>query len=242
MRALRPCLLALLAASALDAHAQVCVPGSASPDRRTALYYLSHPSAAEGRKFEFYFLRSKSLSRLSGQLVPDVSGRVLGEDPTTTDDFDNEILFEDIGHDVDSVQSGVQRDPAFSYYIAWSSDSRWVSVEGGAHKFWHWMVYHLVDGRFQQVALPDYEFVDYYHDHLPHLHVPRRGVEGIIVHRSYDYPCVCWLGNGIAAVDARPYLLREDSYSDGSVPHPDRTFFSLDCRAKPRAKILGFCQ
>ena len=235
-------MFAMLAALVPEAHAQIRVPGSTSSDQETALYYDSLPAPANDRKFEFYFLRSESLSRLSGQLVPDVSGKVLGADPAVMNDWDTGNLLKSIGDDIHSMRSGTPRDPAFSYYVAWSPDSRWVSIEGGAHKFWHWMVYHLVDGRFQQVTPPNHEFVDYYRGHLPHLRIQHLGVKRRIPHRSYDPPCVCWPDNGIVAVDARQYLLDEESYYDGSAPHPEQTFFFLDCRAKPVAKILGFCQ
>jgi len=126
--------------------------------------------------------------------------------------------------------------------VAWSADCNWVSIEGGAHKFWKLLVYHRVADRFEQVPLPDAKkFGDFFHGQKDHLVVQRAGAKTAIQkisRRDYDYPQVCWLENGLLAVNTFPYLLRDADYerlNDHAI------FFLLDAATSP-ATITGFCR
>jgi hypothetical protein len=234
-----PLIFLLVAFAVYNAHVQVQVPNSIAPDCKAALYYRSMRSAPTGHAYRFFFRNPKSLSLLSDQLVPDVYGKVIGADPTVDYNWDTELLFEDIGDDAEAERHSEQRDAAFSYFVAWSPDSRWVSVEGGAHKFWHLMIYHLARGHFERVELPvERSFAEYFRAHLPHPNIEDLGASGRIPPRQYDPAKVCWLRNGIVAVDTYPYLLREKDYDATYAP----SLYCLDCRTKPRATISGFCR
>jgi hypothetical protein len=227
--------------AALNAPGQICVPGSGSPDGTAALYYRYIPSTPTYGRYEFFFRDRKSLSALSRQLVPDMRGKVLGANSAADDDFSLGLLFEDIGADTAARRRGEKGDLAFSYFVAWSPDSRWVFIEGGAHKFWHLTIYHSTDGRFGHVELPSgHSCAEYFHAHLPHPRIKRLTVSEKLAPNDYGPAKVCWLRNGVVAIDIS-YFLQEQDYSQ-LISDQRSIFYLVDCRAKPKATILGFCR
>jgi hypothetical protein len=187
---------------AFNTQAQVAVPGSTSPDGTVALYYEHSASAPMNGGYAFYFRNTQSLSHLSGNLVPYVPA-----DLTTTaaiDDDKSEVLFNMIGSRFEAGRSHILWEVGFEYFVAWSPDSRWVSIEGGAHKFWCVMIYHSVEDHFQRIKLPDAQFGEYFDTHKNELHVRDLGVAAAIRKiDAHDQAQVCWLQNGILAISAR---------------------------------------
>ena len=237
---MRACwLILLLAWTVANASADTRLPGSTSPDGRVALYYAPLPPAGGSHSFEFYLRDPRTQKPLSGQLVPAVG---VVNAPTDAD-FSTELLFQRIGDDAERMQSGEQRDAAFSYAVVWSPDSRCVAIEGGAHKFWHLKLSHRVKGSFQGTDLPPGDaFVDYYRAQSPHPRVKQAGVERKLRRRSGEFPdrpsYVCWLNNRTLAVSTYPYLLKEEDYPGKFGGEP---FFMLDLQGDSVPAIRGFC-
>lgn len=224
------------------AQAVARVPGSTSPDGRVALYYSSTPAPPPGKYeiYGFYFCAVKTGSPLSAQLVPDTRGGVLGNDTAADDAFDSKMLFDQIAGDDERRRATGKVSGADSSFVTWSPDSRWVAIEGGAHKFWHMMVYHLVAGSYGKVALPRWRaYSAYFRDRLPHPRIKDLGAASKVTAKDGFTAYACWLGNGILAADSYPWLLRDDDYTKMG----DTDFyFILDCRAKNGAAITGLCR
>lgn len=243
--------IVVILAAALQAHAQTLLPGSTSPDGKSALVYRMTPSQGYADACEFHFCDPKTLNATSEQLVPDVTGKVLGADPAVDYDADTGLLLELITHQAEAIRLRKLADPAFDRSVVWSADSNWVAIEGGAHKFWHLVVYHRVRSEgaggtkggdaFQRVELPrDAAFVKYCRTHRADLQekklvtLPALKREGINGRRPLrEEMWVQWLKNGLLAVEAHPYVLREDDLEKSF-------YFVLDCSANPKAMIAGF--
>jgi hypothetical protein len=224
---------------AFNVQAQTVVPDSMSPDGKTALYYRHLPSKPMNEGYELYFRDNQSVSPLSENLIPAV--RTDCTTDSAMDDMESGILLGGIGSHLEASRNHILWDPAFSYFVAWSPNSQWVSIEGGAHKFWRAMIYHSVDDRFARVMLPDSKFGAYFNAHKNELHVQDLGASTAIRKispRNYDYPNVCWLGNGILAINAYPYLLRNPDYLKLETHN---LFFLLNVGTNP-ATITGFCK
>jgi hypothetical protein len=217
--------------------AQTLVPGSTSPDGKTALYYTHLPTMPLNDGYEVYFCNPHSLAPLSENLIPKTR-----TDYTTAVAMDEEeldTLLSRIGSHLEAPRRHVLWDIGFEYFVAWSPDSQWVSIEGGAHKFWKVTIYHLKEGLFQRVMLFDPQFSEYFDTHKNDLHVQDLGASSAIRKiDAHDQSKVCWLQNGIAVINAYPYLLRDPDY--GKLEMYD-LFFLLDARTNP-AMITGFCR
>ena len=223
----------------LHAQAQVRVPGSTSPNGKVALYYRSMPAPVPAKYeiYEFYFCATKTKAPLSAQLVPDTTGGVLGMDTAADDAFSSQMLFEQIAGDDEARRSTGKVNGASWSFVEWSPDSQWVSIEGGAHKFWHVTVYHLLEGGYVHVGLPRWHAFDaYFHERLPHPRIKRLGVSSKLASSDAN---VCWLENRILTVNADPYLFRQDAYQNMQGPE---FYYMLDCRRKDGAAITGFCR
>ena len=232
----------LLAMSApLYAQAQVRVPRSTSPDGKVALYYRSTPASAPAKYFEFYFRATKTKEPLSAQLVPDTTGGVLGMDTAADDAWDSKMLFEQIAWSDEKRRIGGKVDSAAWSFVEWSPDSRWVSIEGGAHKFWQVTVYHLAEGRYAHVELPRWHAFDaFFRESLPHPRIKRLGASSKLASSDNgNYTAnVCWLENGLLAANADPYLINQDAYLNMR----REFYYMLDCRPKDGVAITGFCR
>jgi hypothetical protein len=231
-------ILAIVCALAFHpAFAQTLVTQSASPDRHVALYYDHLPSLPLNEGYKLYFRNTQSLLPLSENLIP--AERTDYTSDAAMDDMESGILLGEIGSLLEASRRRVLWG-AFQYFVTWSPDSQWVSIEGGAHKFWRTMIYHQVDGRFQRVALPSYKsFLDYFDDRKNDLHVADLGATATI-HKiePHDQAHACWLQNGVPAINAYPYLLSDPAYEKRETHN---LFFLLDARMNP-ATITGFCQ
>jgi hypothetical protein len=244
------CIFAIASFLAFHISAQTLVPNSTSPDGKTALYYTHPPTIPLNDGYEVYFCDPHSLTPLSGNLIPKT-----GTDYTTAVAMDEEeldTLLSRIGSHFEAPRRHVLWDTGFEYFVAWSPDSQWVSIEGGAHKFWKVTIYHLKEGRFQRVMLSDPQFSEYFNLHKNDLQVPDLGAAAAIRKispRNYDYPDVCWLGNGLLAINALPYLLNDPEYEKLETRNDPRYenldtqdfFYLLDTRTQP-ATITGFCR
>jgi hypothetical protein len=165
---------------------------------------------------------------MSNQLVPDINA----SRSASIEEEETDLLFSEIARETDASRHGKKWDPAFAYFVLWSPDSQWVAVEGGAHKFWHLLVYHLTDGRFEQVKLPHYsDYTAYFRRHARNLMIRDFGLSEKVKKKGCVEAYTYWLQNGVLAVDAYPYLLREPEFEE-------EFFFRLDCRKTPAA-ILG---
>jgi hypothetical protein len=236
---MRPVLLLLILGLArLNGADPVLVPGSTSPDGKTALYYFHDPAKELNDGYQLLFGDAKSFLPFSGDLMPDVPRDLTNPDAMRK--ADAAILLGGIAAHYEAGRQHVLWDPAFTSDVAWSPDSQWVSIDGGAHKFWDAVVYHRWHGDFRPVPLPTAEFEKYFDQHKKNLIVPDQGaLAGIrkISTRNYDYPGVCWLGNGRLAINAFPYLLRNADYNKLETKD---LFFVLDAKLSP-AVITGFC-
>jgi hypothetical protein len=218
--------------------AQLEVPGSASPDGKVALYYRHSSSQGMDGGYELNFRDRQSRAILSADLIPDVPPDLTTESAMGRQD--SAILLGGIGAQLEAHRRHILWNPAFSSFVTWSPDSHWVSIEGGAHKFWRDMIYHSINGRFEQVRLPDRQFAFYFESHKNDQVAERGAAVAIrkISARDYDYPNVCWLENGRPAINAYPYLLRDADYL--KLTGHD-LFFVLDAHTNP-ASITGFCR
>jgi hypothetical protein len=208
------------------------VPESTSPDGKTALYYVHDPAKQLNDGYEMFFGDVASQTPLSSNLIP-----LAAEDltkPHAMEALDTSILLGGIASHFEAPRQHVRWDSGFSYHVVWSPDSTWVSIEGGAHKFWATRIYHHLHGDFQTIGLPGNDrFQKYFFDRQDVLASLCRdlGVSATIRKRSTnknDPPRVCWLQDGELAINPYAYLFREDF------------FFVLDARTDPAA-ITGFC-
>jgi hypothetical protein len=230
-------ILTIACVSAFHVSAQTIVPQSTSPNGKVALYYYHLPSVPLNEGYELYFRDTQSLSPLSGNLIPKTrTGYTMD---VAMDEEALDTLLSRIGSHFEAPRRHVLWDTGFEYFVAWSPDSQWVSIEGGAHKFWKVTIYHLKEGRFQRVMLFDPQFSEYFDTHKIDLHVQDLGASSALRKiDAHDQAKVCWLQNGIAAINAYPYLLRDPDY--GKLAMHD-LFFLLDAHTDP-ATITGFCR
>lgn len=218
----------LFACAACSAYSQILFPGSISPDGKVALFYQHNTGTNTDCPYDFYFRETTTLKSLCGQLVPPERKDLLRQD----DDSDTCELFERIADNNDAKRNGEIYDHALDCEIIWSQDSKWLSIDGGAHKFSHRMIYHSVEGKFEQVMLPEkHSFIDYFNSVLPNPEIKNFGVQD-----------KCWLSDGVIAVDSYPYLLLVPDYDRVREKAAGDLFFYLDCRTKSKATILGFCR
>lgn len=221
---------------AFNVQAQVVVPDSTSPDGKTALYYEHSASSAMNDGYEFYFRDPHSLSPLSRNLIPDVPTDLTTD--AAMDDDASKTLLDMIGSHFEAAYAHIAWDAGIEYFVSWSPDSQWVSLEGGAHKFWRMMIYRQIAGRFQRVMLSDFQLGDYFESHKDDLSIQDLGV-AVTLHKisPHDQQNVCWLSNGTLAINAYPYLLRDSAYQKLETHD---FFFVLDAHTNP-ATITGFC-
>jgi hypothetical protein len=226
-----------ITALTISAQAQTLVPASTSPDHKFALYYEHPASALMNERYTFYFRNTRSLSVLSSQLAPPIRTDLTTD--SAMDDEDSDILFDGIGSHFEAQHARIVWDTGFEYFVAWSPDSQWVSLEGGAHKFWRVMIYRQIAGRFQRVMLSDLQLGDYFKSHKDDLSIQDLGV-AVTLHKisPHDQQNVCWLSNGTLAINAYPYLLRDSAYQKLETHD---FFFVADAHTNP-ATITGFCR
>jgi len=116
--------------------AEAIVPGSTSPDGK---WYLAVATSARAQ----YPPAPLILHRGEKAFLLEP-----GEDPVG----DRSMLH---GGIQDRVMPGKEpefRD--FEYSVTWSPDSRYFAIDGGAHKFWAWVVYSVETGEPQLCQLP----------------------------------------------------------------------------------------
>jgi hypothetical protein len=223
----------------VSAQGQTIVPNSTSPDGSVALYYEHSSSKPIDEGYKFYFRNPQTLSAFSAQLNPDVPN-----DLTTASDMDAQssaILLGAIGSHFEALRHHILWDPALTCEVAWSTNSKWISIEGGAHRFWMALIYHSVDGRFQRVLLPDFRFAVYFDAHMTNLQIPDRGAAAAIrkITPRLRRPKRLLAGKRHRGhFNAYPYLLRDADYE--KLARHD-LFFVVDAHTN-LATITGFCR
>jgi hypothetical protein len=211
----------------------VMVPGSISPDGKMALFYLHVPPKDLSGGYKMFWGKAKSHLPSSSELIPVVPSDLTA--PTAMEAEVTSTLLSRIASGVEAYRQHVVWDVGFVYFISWSADSRWVSIDGGAHKFWATRIYHREKEEFKPIDIPDSKrFEKYFYDRqdaLPSL-IRDRIAEARLRNASPHTDVsafVCWLDNGELAINANPYLFRGDF------------FFVLNARTNP-ATIIGFCR
>ncbi len=240
---MRAVLLLGFALCGLRAEGQTLVPGSTSPDGQIALFYQIIPGMPYGAKCEFYFRDAYSLAPLSDQLVPKEKilndgtlDKGLSSDPT--------LLFVMIGSSLEFKRTGRLFDPGFSYFVSWSLDSRWVAIEGGAHKFWDAMILHRTGNRFRTVEPSVMKIAPaceaYFHAHKDPLQVQTLDVSKHLFQRNYDFQEVCWMDNGLVALGSFEMLFNDPANRSHIVP--ENVYFLVDWRSDPKPRVVGLAR
>jgi hypothetical protein len=221
------------------------VPESRSPEGKFALYYKPPQQTGDTVDFSLYFC-DKDGVRASQQLIPDLGAKTFVGGPgdlKAADDFETQTLLSQICLGNEFHLRKQLFDPAFSYSVTWTFDTRWVVIEGGAHKFWHMAAYRRSGDQFLQIDLSHLReaIARYLKAHQSNSSVQQLGVEQkvkAIRHRNYDWAYVGWLGDGVFAVDGYPFLLNDPDY--GSLRATDgEVYFVVNCSDPRQPTVTG---
>jgi hypothetical protein len=224
---------------------------STSPDGKTDLYYrMTYPKKRDPAP-EFFLIRKDLLTEtkeLSYQ-SPNYLQRDFSFDKTTGVD-DDEMLLREIANNILWKRKGEDFDGAFCYYVNWSPDSKWVSIDGGAHNFERLIVYHWDGTNCVMIHLPDWKEKEAYVKDYSITNVEELGVEkmiqkNVVIPRSsnnfIESSFACWLSNGIIAYSTHPticdLLHNRDEIAPSAPP-----YFLIDCKTQPKATIIGFAK
>jgi hypothetical protein len=223
------------------------MPKSRSPDEKFALYYEPFLQGAAGSpEFTVYF-RGPGLARASAQLDPDFGNNYPGKPggvwkPDEENTFDTQALFNMICRCNEFHLRKRLFDSGFSYSVMWTPDSKWVAMEGGAHKFWHMVAYHFEGGEFRQVDLAalSSQIDSYFSAQMPTPTFQELGINKGITAKwgdNHESHYVIWLGDGRFAVLGYPFLVNNGHFN--SLREKGEIFFLVDCRDPRHPVVTG---
>jgi hypothetical protein len=247
MRALL--LVTLTCRLALAAHdtAPTEVPKSRSPDGTFALYYEPFPNRLAGSPEVAISFSRNGTARASAQLSPDFGNNYPGKPgivwgPDKEDAWDTQALLDMICRSHEFHLRGERFDSGFSYNVTWTLDSRWVVVEGGAHKFWHMVVYHFAGGQFRQVDLATLssQIESYVAAQAAAPKFQELGIQKALDAKwgaGHEEQYVIWLDDGRLAVLGYPFLLSNANF--GRLEEKGATYFLVDSLNPLHAKVTG---
>jgi hypothetical protein len=224
------------------------VPNSRSPDGKFALYYENFPQGEAGSPEYAVYFRDERLAKASAQINPDFGNNYLGKPGVSwkTDELNTWDTQELLNMICRCNEFHLRRelfDSGFFYSVTWTSDSQWVVIEGGAHKFWHMAVYHFVDGQFRQIdlAMLSSQIKDYFAAHMTASAFQELGVNKSITAKwgpNHESHYVIWLGDGRFAVLGYPFLLLNGDFVD-RLREKGEIYFVVTCQDPPHARVVA---
>jgi len=232
------------------------IPFSTSPDGKTAVYYrIAHPTS-NNPESEFYLLSTENPSSsddLSAKSLCSLEKDFTETNPNQVDPFDDKkLLLDQIAGEEDGKRVGARPDLASSYYINWSADSRWISIDGGAHKFEKLIVYHWDGTNCSLIHLPNWEEKETRvrksksKGRVEKLEVEKRIQQNVGRSKSsnnfIESSYACWVGNGVIAYSTYPTICDLMHHSEENTPENTPPYFLINCATKPKATIEGFAK
>jgi hypothetical protein len=226
------------------------MPKSRSLDGKFALYYQPVLHGAAGSpEFTVYFC-GPGRAQASAQIDPDFGNDYLGKPgvswkPEQLNKWDTQGLLDMICRCNEFHLKGELFDSGFFYSVTWTPDSRWVVIEGGAHKFWHMAAYHFADGQFREVDLATLssQIESYFAAHRDEPAFQELGINKEITSKwskNHESHYVTWLEDGRFAVLGYSFLLLNDDFN--RLREKGEIYFLVDCRNPYHAKVMGMAR
>ena len=209
------------------------VSNSSSPNGKLALFYrMTHPKGGDV-KVEIFLL--STTSPFTNKSLTKKSPTSLQRD-VSSDSFGDEMLLEQIASNDNWHKNGEETDKAFSYFVNWSPNSEWFSIDGGAHKFSHIIAYHWTGTNCLRINIPQWDnFKEYLNNNLSNPSIKNIRIKGDIQKSFMSSSYAYWVDNGVLAYSTFPNLCYR---WDANAPK----YFLIDCKTQPKATITGFAE